>query len=578
MTVNGWVQIAIYCVLIILFVKPFGIFMYRVFEGERTFLHPILRPVERAVYWCCGVDEKQEQHWLTYAVSMLFFSVAGFVTLYALQRFQDVLPFNPQGQSAVEQSLAFNTAVSFVTNTNWQAYGGETTMSYLTQMAGLTMHNFVSAATGIALVLAVIRGFARREAKAVGNFWVDLTRSTLYVLLPLSIVVALALIAFGMPQNLGAYTEATTLEGVKQVIAQGPVASQIAIKQLGTNGGGFFNVNSAHPFENPNAITNLIEMWAILAISAALTYTFGRMVRDQRQGWALFAAMGVLFLVGLTTCYWAEAKGNPAFAAFHIDSAPSALQAGGNMEGKEVRFGIANSTIWATATTDASNGSVNSMHDSYTPLGGMVPMVNIMLGEVIFGGVGSGLYGILAFAIVAMFVAGLMVGRTPEYLGKKLESREVKLTILALLSLPLSILGWTAIATVVPAGLAGIANTGPHGFSEILYAYTSGTGNNGSAFAGLSANTLFYNMTIAGAMLMGRFIFVIPMLAVAGSLAQKKLLAPSAGTFPTHSPLFVGLLVGVILIIGGLTYFPAVALGPVVEQVAMNHGTLFAGP
>jgi potassium-transporting ATPase potassium-binding subunit len=578
MTANGWIQIAIYCVLITLFVKPFGIFMYRVFEGERTFLHPVLRPVERAVYWCCGVDEKQEQHWLTYAVAMLFFSIAGFVTLYALMRFQDVLPFNPQGQSAVEQSLAFNTAVSFVTNTNWQAYGGETTMSYLTQMAGLTMHNFVSAATGIALVIAVVRGFARRSAQTVGNFWVDLTRSTLYVLLPLSIVVALVLVAFGMPQNLGAYTEATTLEGVKQVIAQGPVASQIAIKQLGTNGGGFFNVNSAHPFENPNAITNLIEMWAILAISAALTYTFGRMVRDQRQGWALFAAMGVLFLAGLTTCYWAESQGNPAFAAFHVDQAPSALQAGGNMEGKEVRFGIANSTLWATATTDASNGSVNSMHDSYTPLGGMVPMVNIMLGEVIFGGVGSGLYGILAFAIVAMFIAGLMVGRTPEYLGKKLEAREVKLTILALLSLPLSILGWTALATVVPAGLAGIANSGPHGFSEILYAYTSGTGNNGSAFAGLSANTLFYNLTIGGAMLIGRFIFVIPMLAVAGSLAQKKLLAPSAGTFPTHSPLFVGLLVGVILIIGGLTYFPAVALGPVVEQVAMNHGTLFAGP
>jgi potassium-transporting ATPase potassium-binding subunit len=578
MTLNGWIQIAIYCALIILFVRPFGAFMARVFEGERTFLHPVLRPVERAVYWCCGVDEKQEQHWLTYAVAMLFFSVAGFVTLYALQRFQDVLPFNPQGQSAVEQSLAFNTSVSFVTNTNWQAYGGETTMSYLTQMAGLTMHNFVSAATGIALVLAVIRGFARRSVQTVGNFWVDLTRCTLYVLLPLSIIVALALIAFGMPQNLGAYTEATTLEGVKQVIAQGPVASQIAIKQLGTNGGGFFNVNSAHPFENPNAITNLIEMWAILAISAALTYTFGRMVRDQRQGWALFAAMGVLFLVGITTCYWAESQGNPAFVALHIDQAPSALQAGGNMEGKEVRFGIANSTLWATATTDASNGSVNSMHDSYTPLGGMVPLVNIMLGEVIFGGVGSGLYGILAFAIVAMFVAGLMVGRTPEYLGKKLEAREVKLTILALLSLPLSILGWTALATVAPAGIAGIANTGPHGFSEILYAYTSSTGNNGSAFAGLSANTLFYNMTLAGAMLMGRFIFVIPMLAVAGSLAKKKRLEPSAGTFPTHGPLFVGLLVGVILIIGGLTYFPAVSLGPVVEQVAMNHGKLYAGP
>ncbi len=578
MTINGWIQIAIYCVLIILFVKPFGAFMARVFEGERTFLHPVLRPVERAVYWCCGIDEKQEQHWLTYAVAMLFFSVAGFVTLYALMRLQAVLPFNPAGQSAVEQSLAFNTAVSFVTNTNWQSYGGETTMSYLTQMAGLTVHNFLSAATGIALVIAVIRGFARRSAQTVGNFWVDLTRATLYVMLPISIVVALALVATGMPQNLGAYTEATTLEGVKQVIAQGPVASQIAIKQLGTNGGGFFNVNSAHPFENPNAISNLIEMWAIFSISAALTYTFGRMVRDQRQGWALFAAMGILFFVGLTTCYWAESQGNPAFAALHVDSAPSALQAGGNMEGKEVRFGIANSTLWATATTDASNGSVNSMHDSYTPLGGLVPMVNIMLGEVIFGGVGSGLYGILAFAIVAMFVAGLMVGRTPEYLGKKLEAKEIKMTILALLSLPLSILGWTALAAVLPAGIAGIANTGPHGFSEMLYAFTSATGNNGSAFAGLNANTLYYNTTLAGAMLIGRFIFVIPMLAVAGSLAQKKLVAPSAGTFPTHSPLFVGLLVGVILIIGGLTYFPAVALGPVVEQVAMNHGKLFAGP
>ena len=578
MTSNGWLQIAIYCVLITLFVKPFGAFMYRIFEGERTFLHPVLRPVERAVYWCCGVDEKQEQNWLTYAVAMLFFSLAGFVTLYALQRFQGMLPFNPQAQSAVEQSLAFNTAVSFVTNTNWQSYGGETTMSYLTQMAGLTVHNFLSAATGIALVIAVIRGFTRRSAQTIGNFWVDLTRATLYVMLPLSIVVALALIASGMPQNLSAYTEATTLEGAKQLIAQGPVASQIAIKQLGTNGGGFFNVNSAHPFENPNAISNFIEMWSILAISAALTYTFGRMVRDQRQGWALFAAMGILFLAGLTTCYWAEAKGNPAFAAFQVDQAPSNLQAGGNMEGKEVRFGIANSALWATATTDASNGSVNSMHDSYTPLGGLVPMVNIMLGEVIFGGVGSGLYGILAFAIVAMFVAGLMVGRTPEYLGKKLEAKEVKMTILAILSLPLSILGWTALATVLPAGLAGIANTGPHGFSEILYGFASSTGNNGSAFAGLSANTLYYNTTLAGAMLMGRFIFVIPMLAVAGSLAQKKILEPSAGTFPTTGPLFIGLLVGVILIIGGLTYFPAVSLGPVVEHVAMLHGATYPGP
>ncbi|HUH84212.1 MAG TPA: potassium-transporting ATPase subunit KdpA [Stellaceae bacterium] len=578
MTGNGWLQIALYCVLVTLFVKPFGAFMARVFEGEPTFLTPVLRPVERAIYWCCGVDEKAEQHWFTYAVAMLLFSVVGFVTLYALQRLQGVLPFNPQGMGPVEESSAFNTAVSFVTNTNWQGYGGETTMSYLTQMAGLTMHNFVSAATGIALVIALIRGFARRSAQTIGNFWVDLTRATLYVMLPLSIVVALALIAFGMPQNLGAYTEATTLEGVKQVIAQGPVASQIAIKQLGTNGGGFFNVNSSHPFENPNAFTNFIEMWSILAISAALTYTFGRMVRDTRQGWALFAVMGVLFLTGLTTCYWAESQGNPAFAAFDVDSTPSALQSGGNMEGKEVRFGIANSTLWATATTDASNGSVNAMHDSFTPLGGMVPLVNIMLGEVIFGGVGSGLYGILAFAIVAMFVAGLMVGRTPEYLGKKLEAKEVKMAIIALLSLPLSILGWTALAAVVPQGVAGIANTGPHGFSEMLYAYTSATGNNGSAFAGLSANTLFYNTTLAFAMLIGRFIFVIPLLAIAGSLAQKKLLAPSLGTFPTHSPLFVGLLTGVILIMGGLTYFPAVSLGPVVEQVAMNSGKLYPAP
>ncbi|HWE76833.1 MAG TPA: potassium-transporting ATPase subunit KdpA [Stellaceae bacterium] len=576
MTFNGWLQIAIYFALILLFVKPFGAFMYRVFEGERTFLHPVLRPVERAVYWCCGVDETKEQNWLTYTVAMLFFSIAGFVTLYALQRLQDVLPFNPQGMSAVEQTSSFNTAMSFVTNTNWQGYGGESTMSYLTQMAGLTVHNFVSAATGIALAIALVRAFARREMKTIGNFWVDLTRCTLYVLLPISIVVAIALIACGMPQNLGAYTEASTLEGAKQLIAQGPVASQVAIKQLGTNGGGFFNVNSSHPFENPNAISNLVEMWSLLSISAALTYTFGKMVRDTRQGWALFTAMSVLFLIGVGICYWSEAKGNPAFAQFNVDQTASDTQAGGNMEGKEVRFGIVNSTIWATATTDASNGSVNSMHDSYTPIGGAVPLVNIQLGEVIFGGVGSGLYGILAFAIVAMFVAGLMVGRTPEYLGKKLESKEVKMSILALLCLPLSILGFTALAAVIPAGLAGPANAGPHGFSEILYAFTSGTGNNGSAFAGLGANTPFYNLTIGFAMLIGRFVFIVPMMAVAGSLVQKKLLPPSAGTFPTTGPLFVGLLVGVILIMGGLTYFPAIALGPIVEQVAMNHGTLFA--
>ncbi len=578
MTLNGWIQIALFGAIVIALTRPFGGYMTRVFTGERTFLSPILRPVERAVYWCCGVDEKQEQHWLTYAVAMLFFSLAGFATLYALQRLQGYLPFNPQGQTAVEQSLAFNTAVSFITNTNWQAYGGETTMSYLVQMAGLAVHNFLSAATGIAMAIALVRGFARREAKTIGNFWVDLTRTTLYVLLPLSIVVGLFFVWQGMPENLGAYVDASTLEGAKQTIAQGPVASQEVIKMMGTNGGGFFNANSAHPYENPNALTDLVQMILIFSIGAGLTNVLGRMVKDERQGWAIFAAMGVLFLVGTATVYWAESQPNPAFAALHVDSANSALQAGGNMEGKEVRFGIAQSALFATVTTDASCGAVNGMFDSFMPLGGMVPLINIQLGEVIFGGVGSGLYGILAFAIVAMFVAGLMVGRTPEYLGKKLESREVKMTILALLSLPLSILGWSALATVVPAGLAGIANTGPHGFTEILYAYTSGTGNNGSAFAGLSANTLFYNMTIAGAMLMGRFIFVIPLLAVAGSLAQKKLLAPSAGTFPTQSPLFVGLLVGVILIFGGLTYFPAVSLGPVVEQVAMNHGMLYAGP
>jgi K+-transporting ATPase ATPase A chain len=465
-----------------------------------------------------------------------------------------------------------------VTNTNWQSYVPETTMSYLVQMAGLTVHNFVSAGTGIAMALALIRGFTRREAKTVGNFWVDLTRTTLYVLLPIAIIGALLLVWLGVPQNLGAYTEATTLEGAKQVIAQGPVASQEIIKELGTNGGGFFNANSAHPFENPNALTNLIELLAIFAIGAGLTNVLGRMVKDERQGWAIFAAMGLLFLAGVTTAYWSEAHGNPALAQYNVDSTASAIQTGGNMEGKEVRFGPALSALWATVTTDSSCGAVNSMHDSYLPIGGMVPMVNMQLGEVIFGGVGSGLYGMLAFAIVAMFVAGLMVGRTPEYLGKKLEAKEVKMTILALLCLPLSILGWTALATVVPAGLAGIANTGPHGFSEILYAYTEGTGNNGSAFAGLSANTLFYNTTIGFAMLIGRFIMVIPLLAVAGSLGQKKLLAPSAGTFPTNRPLFVGLLVGVVLIIGGLTYFPAVSLGPVVEQVAMNQGKLYPGP
>ena len=578
MTISGWVQIALFSVIVILITRPLGGYMTRVFNGERTFLSPVLRPVERAIYWCCGVDEKEEQHWLTYAIALLFFSVAGFVTLYALQRLQWYLPFNPQGQTGIEPSSAFNTSVSFVTNTNWQSYVPETTMSYLVQMAGLTVHNFVSAATGIAMALALIRGFVRREAKTIGNFWVDLTRCTLYILIPISVVGALVLVWQGVPQNLGAYVDATTLEGAKQTIAQGPIASQDIIKELGTNGGGFFNANSAHPYENPNPVTNLIELAAIFSIGAGLTNVLGRMVKDERQGWAIFAAMGLLFLAGVATAYWSESHGNPAVATFNVEAAPGALQAGGNMEGKEVRFGPALSALWATVTTDTSCGAVNSMHDSYLPIGGMVPLINMQLGEVIFGGVGSGLYGMLAFAIVAMFVAGLMVGRTPEYLGKKLEAKEVKVTILALLSLPLSILGWTALATVVPAGLAGIANTGPHGFSEILYAYTEGTGNNGSAFAGLSANTLFYNTTIGFAMLIGRFIMVIPLLAVAGSLAQKKLLAPSAGTFPTNRPLFVGLLVGVVLIIGGLTFFPALALGPVTEQVAMNQGKLFPAP
>ena len=575
MTANGWIQIAIYAVAVTICVKPLGLYMAKVFDGERTFLSPIFRPVERVIYAVCGVKENEEQHWTTYTIAALLFSLFSFALLYALQRLQAVLPFNPQGMAAVSPDSSFNTAVSFTTNTNWQGYSGETTMSYLTQMAGLTTQNFVSAAVGIVLAIALIRGFARRSAKSLGLFWVDLTRCVLYILVPLSIVVALVLIWQGVPQNLGAYTTAHTLEGAKQVIAQGPAASQIAIKQLGTNGGGFFNVNSAHPFENPNAITNFIEMWALLVISAALTYTFGRMVGNTRQGWAIFAVMGVLWLGGQSVCYWAESQPSPKLAAMHIDQAPSDLQAGGNMEGKEVRFGIANSTIWANATTDASNGSVNSMHDSFTPIGGLVPMLNIQLGEIVFGGTGSGLYGMLLFAIVAMFVAGLMVGRTPEYLGKKLEAKEVKMAILAILVTPVFVLGMTALASVLPAGLAGLNNAGPHGFSEILYAFSSGTGNNGSAFAGLSANTPFYNTTIGMAMLAGRFLWSVPMMAAAGSLAEKKIVPPSAGTFPTTGPLFVGLLVGVILIVGGLTFFPALALGPIVEHFAMHAGSLY---
>jgi K+-transporting ATPase ATPase A chain len=576
MTFNGWLQIALFCVVIVLLVKPLGGYMTRVFTGERTFLSSVLGPLERLFYRLSGVDERGDQNWLAYAVSMLLFSLAGFISLYALMRLQAVLPyFNPAGQPAVEEGLAFNTAMSFDTNTNWQSYVPETTMSYLVQMAGLTVHNFVSAATGIALAIALIRGFSRRSAKGIGNFWVDLTRCILYVLLPISIVVGLFFVWQGMPQNLGAYTEATTLEGAKQVIAQGPVASQEVIKMLGTNGGGFFNTNSAHPFENPNAITNFIQIVLIFSIGASLTNVFGRMVGDQRQGWAVFGVMGILVLGGVAIAYWAEAAGNPAFAPLGIDANASAFQAGGNMEGKEVRFGIANSALFATVTTDASCGAVNSMHDSFTPLGGMVPLFNIQLGEIIVGGVGAGLYGMLLFAILAVFIAGLMVGRTPEYLGKKIEAKEVKMAMLAILILPLSILGFSAIATVTAAGLAGPANPGPHGFSEILYAYTSATGNNGSAFAGITASTMFYNTTIGFAMFIGRFLMIVPMVAIAGSLAAKKIVPASGGTFPTDGPLFVGLVVGVILIVGGLTYFPALALGPLVEQVAMNAGTLF---
>jgi K+-transporting ATPase ATPase A chain len=567
MTINGWLQIALFCAIVVLLVKPLGLYMTRVFTNERTFLSPVLGPIERGLYWLSGVDARREQSWVFYAVAMLLFNLAGFLLLYALMRLQAVLPFNPAGQAAVEPGLAFNTSMSFDTNTNWQSYVPETTMSYLVQMAGLTVHNFVSAATGIALAIALVRGLARRSAQSIGNFWVDLTRGTLYVLLPLSIVVGLFFVWQGMPQNLGAYTEATTLEGGKQVIAQGPVASQEVIKMLGTNGGGFFNTNSAHPFENPNPLTNFIQMVLIFAIGAALTNVFGRMVGDERQGWAVLSVMGILFLLGVTVVYWAESAGNPAFAQLGLS--------GGNMEGKEVRFGITASALFATVTTAASCGAVNAMLDSFTPLGGLVPLFNMQLGEIIVGGVGAGLYGMLLFAIISVFVAGLMVGRTPEYLGKKIEAKEVKMAMLAILVLPLSILGFTALATVVDAGLAGPANQGPHGFSEILYAYTSGTANNGSAFAGISANTLFFNTTIGLAMFIGRFLMIVPMLAIAGSLAAKKIVPASAGTFPTHGGVFVGLVVGVILIVGGLTFFPALALGPLVEHVAMHAGTLF---
>src|SRR5471030_648354 len=567
MTIIGWIQIFLFCAIIVALAKPLGGYMTRVFNGERTFLSPVLRPVEAGLYWVGGVDEKREQHWLTYTVAMLLFHVGGFLILYALMRFQDRLPFNPAEQSAVAPDLSFNTAVSFITNTNWQNYGGEGTLSYLTQMLGLTHQNFLSAATGIVLAVALIRGFARASAKTVGNFWVDITRCTLYVLMPICIVAALFLVWQGMPQTLGPYVDAMTLEGAKQSIAVGPVASQVAIKMLGTNGGGFFNANAAHPFENPTALSNFVQMISIFAIGAALTNVFGRMVGNQRQGWAILAVMGVLFIAGVIVCYWAEAHGNDALTAMGLT--------GGNMEGKEVRFGIVASALFAVITTAASCGAVNAMHDSFTALGGMVPLINIQLGEVVVGGVGSGFYGMLLFVIIAIFVAGLMVGRTPEYVGKKIEAKEVKMAMLAILILPLMYLGWTAVATIVPTAVAATNNAGPHGFTEILYLYTSSTGNNGSAFAGISANTPFYNVTGAVAMFFGRFWMIIPAMAIAGSLAAKKTVPASVGTFPTTGGLFIGLVVGVILIVGGLTFFPALALGPLVEQFAMTSGTLF---
>jgi K+-transporting ATPase ATPase A chain len=568
MTIIGWVQILLYCAIIVAITPLLGAYMTRVFNGERTWLSPVLRPVEGSLYRLAGVDERHEQHAVTYTIAMLLFHVGGFLILYALLRLQVLLPFNPAEQSAVAEDLSFNTAMSFITNTNWQNYGGESTLSYLVQMLGLTHQNFLSAATGIVLALALIRGFARHSARTVGNFWVDITRCTLYVLLPICVPYALFLVWQGMPQTLGAYIDASTLEGAKQTIAVGPVASQVAIKMLGTNGGGFFNANAAHPFENPTALSNYVQMISIFAIGAALTNVFGRMVGNRRQGWAVLAVMGVLFIAGVIVCYAAEGHGNDALNALGLT--------GGNMEGKEVRFGIAASSLFAVITTAASCGAVNAMHDSFTAIGGMIPLINIQLGEIIVGGVGAGMYGMLLFVIISIFVAGLMVGRTPEYVGKKIEAKEVKMAMLAILILPLMYLGWTAVAMVVPSAVASMNNPGPHGFTEVLYAYTSQTGNNGSAFAGLNGNTLFYNLTGAVAMGVGRFWMIIPTMIIAGSLAAKKSIPPSAGTFPTTGGLFVGLVVGVIVIVGGLTFFPALALGPIVEQLAINAGTLFA--
>ncbi len=598
MTTNGLLQIAIYFAVLLLVTKPVGTFMAALFEGKRTFLHPVLRPVEVLFYKLTGVKENAEQRWTQYAASLLAFSIFSFLFAYVLQRLQGILPFNPQGFNAsnVAPDLAFNTAVSFVTNTNWQNYSGESTFSYLVQMAALTVQNFASAAAGIGVAVALVRGFARQQVNGVGNFWVDLTRATVYILLPLSLIAALFFCSQGVIQNFDGYTKVKTMEGATQVIAQGPVASQEAIKMLGTNGGGFFNANSAHPFENPSPLTNFVQMLLIFVIPAGLTYMFGVMAGDRRQGWAIFSACSVMFLAGVFICYGAEQHGNPTWKSLGVENIATATQAGGNMEGKETRFGIAATALFATITTDASCGAVNGMHDSFTPLGGLVPLFNIQTGEVIFGGVGAGLYGILLYAILAVFIAGLMVGRTPEYIGKKIEQKEVKMAMLALIAAAFATLLFSSISAVIPfdeptkdakgvtvphsywnppgAATASLGNGGAHGFSELLYAYSSAAGNNGSAFGGLSGNTPWYNLTLGLTMLTGRFLFLLPLLAAAGSLAKKKRVPDSGGTLPTHGPLFVGLLVGTVILVGALTYFPALALGPVVEHFLLQEGKL----
>ena len=577
LTVNGVLQVLIFVGIILLLTKPFGLYLYHVFAGERTWFSPALVPVERVLYRISGVNGEEEHGWLRYTIDMLVFSVVGMLLLYLIERTQAIHGpfFNPQNFLGVEPGLAFNTAASFTTNTNWQSYTGETTMTYFTQMAGLAVHNFTSAAIGIALALAVIRGLTRRSAQNLGNFYVDITRCILYILLPISIVGALFYVSQGVVQNFRPYDVVTTLDGVKQTIAQGPVASQEWIKDFGTNGGGFFNVNSAHPFENPNAFTNIVMLISIFSIPAALFYLFGKMAGNTKQGWTLWIVSAILFFVGIGVALPAEQLGNPQLTQYTINQQPTATQAGGNMEGKEVRFGITDSALFAVVTTDTSCGAVNSFHDSYTPIGGLVPLTNIALGELVFGGVGSGIYDLLVFAIIAVFIAGLMVGRTPEYLGKKIERKEMMMAALAILILPASILGFSAIAVVAPAGLAGLANAGPHGLSEILYAYTSANGNNGSAFAGLTANSTFYNWTLGMAMLIGRIAFVIPILALAGALVKKRVIPAGLGTFPTTGFLWVSLVIGVVVIVGALTYFPAYALGPIVEHLLMLQGKTF---